>query len=170
MALHTRIVLTDDLDGSTVGVTSHQFALDGVTFEIDLSEANLGRLRDVLLPFQTAGRRLPSTSATKRGAASRAHAGNRLDIKEMRRWWKNSQRGAGLPPFSEKGRIPATVEGAYRSAHRAAPSVAFIAAEPVAPGHHDDDQSSHLLTKNGSRQHDGARRPMPEFTDPPKAT
>jgi hypothetical protein len=64
VALHVTTVLTDDLDASTDGVATHNFALDDVTWEIDLSEANLEQLREALRPFIAAGRRLPKHRST----------------------------------------------------------------------------------------------------------
>ncbi len=43
-------VITDDLDGSQ-GAEPVQFGWDGVTWEIDLSEANRRKLEEVLRPF-----------------------------------------------------------------------------------------------------------------------
>ena len=43
------IVLEDDLDGSVADETV-TFALDGVTYEIDLNAKNAGELRDALAP------------------------------------------------------------------------------------------------------------------------
>ena len=116
MALHTRTELFDDFDATTEGVTSHEFALDGVAFEIDLSEANLDRLRDALRPFMTAGRRLPA-SRTRRTAAPAA-TGDRSAAKAIRRWWLDQRDRDDLPAFAKNGRIPAAVEQAYRAAHQ----------------------------------------------------
>lgn len=117
MAVHTRTELTDDFDHTTDGVTSHEFALDGVAFEIDLSEANLARLRDALRPFMTAGRRLPHTRRTP----ARAAAGDRSAAKTIRRWWRDQTDRDDLPAFAASGRLPAAVEQAYRAAHQPHP-------------------------------------------------
>ena len=45
MAQRVKIILEDDLDGSTADETV-TFGLDGVTYEIDLSAANAAKLRD----------------------------------------------------------------------------------------------------------------------------
>ena len=120
MALHIRTVIFDDFDASTDGVTTHQFALDGVTWEIDLSDANLGRLREALRPFQTAGRRLPAARTTRAAAHAAAHAdaNNRSTAKAMRRWWRENRDRDDLPAFINYGKIPALVRHAYREAHQ----------------------------------------------------
>ena len=61
MAQRVNVELIDDLDESPA-VETVSFALDGVSYEIDLSESNAGKLRDALAPFlgharRTGGRR-----------------------------------------------------------------------------------------------------------------
>ncbi len=106
--IHTTVV--DDLDGSTHEVGTYRFALEGHTYEIDLSAHNLDQLRAALAPFIAAARRLPKAAkATPRGAANRPTA-------TVRAWWAANQANADLPPHRSNGPIPATV----RTAHRAA--------------------------------------------------
>lgn len=64
----TRITRTvvDDLDGSTEGVNTRRFSIDGVDYEIDLSPANSGRFNDALAPYRKAARRLPKTRRPRR--------------------------------------------------------------------------------------------------------
>jgi len=50
-----RRTITDDIDG-TEARTTVRFALDGVDYEIDLSEANAKALREALQPYVAAGR------------------------------------------------------------------------------------------------------------------
>jgi hypothetical protein len=71
----TRIerIVVDDLDASTDGVRTHRFALDGVEYEIDLSDANRQRLHAALAAFITAGRRLPKRTAAARRPTRRRH-------------------------------------------------------------------------------------------------
>ena len=47
MARKVQVVLTDDVDGGEASETVN-FALDGVTYEIDLSDENAAKLRDQL--------------------------------------------------------------------------------------------------------------------------
>jgi hypothetical protein len=51
MATITRTFFVDDLDGSTEDVENVQISLDGTNFEIDLSAANAGRLREKLARY-----------------------------------------------------------------------------------------------------------------------
>lgn len=65
MAKRTTVLAHDDTDGSEAA-EQVSFALDGVSFEIDLSERNAGQLREVLAPFVQAARRVLG-SAVARG-------------------------------------------------------------------------------------------------------
>ena len=112
MATHVRTELIDDLDASTDGVESHRFAFDGVDYEIDLTEANLRRLRDALAPFTTAGRRLP-TSVVRRRRGNGTSGGS--DAPAVRAWWAANADRLHLPAHRGRGSIPAQVRQAYRN-------------------------------------------------------
>lgn len=61
--------LFDDLDGQEITSTGRSvgFALEGRSYEIDLSADNLAELREALAPFIQAARTIPSA---RRGSAS----------------------------------------------------------------------------------------------------
>lgn len=104
--------LVDDLDGTVLDQGEGEsvlFALDGKTYEIDLTEANATKLRDALAPFIAAGRRAGSGSAQK---ASRRRTGGSRDLSAVRAWAKEN----GYT-VSERGRVPATILEAYEAAH-----------------------------------------------------
>lgn len=117
MARRTQVVLIDDIDGGAA-VETVRFALDGVTYEIDLSQANATKLRKALGTYvakarRTGGRRTTSAQpsggpARKRGRASVSGR----DIPAIRAW----AREQGLIQ-TERGRIPAPVLAAYDAAH-----------------------------------------------------
>jgi len=98
--------LIDDLDGDEAEETV-SFAIDGVTYEIDLSAENAQILRDRLSPFVERGRRAGGVRRARGGAASTRQ--RRADI---RAWAK--ARGIEV---SERGRIPATVVEQYELSH-----------------------------------------------------
>jgi hypothetical protein len=56
MAQRVQVQMVDDLDGSEASQTV-PFSLDGVTYEIDLSEDNASALRDELARYVAAARR-----------------------------------------------------------------------------------------------------------------
>ena len=95
MAKQTTVVLVDDLDGSTAA-EQVEFAIDGRSYEIDLSAANSAKLREALAPFISAARR----------------TGGRAQNQAIREWAV----AQGMK-ISERGRIPSNVLEAYHKAH-----------------------------------------------------
>src|SRR6185437_5083352 len=75
MVKKVTVSLLDDLDGKAADETV-QFALDGVSYEIDLSEKNAKKLRSELQPWVTAGRRTGG-SRRRRGVRSASAASAR---------------------------------------------------------------------------------------------
>jgi len=116
MATEVQYTVVDDLDHSTDRVGTYRFALEGVDYEIDLSEHNLGRLRQILAPFIAAGRRLPKTSGRTRRATTAAKNPGATSA-EVRGWWTQHWRELDLPEPRTHGAIPATVRAAHRAAH-----------------------------------------------------
>jgi hypothetical protein len=118
MARQVITTLIDDLDGKKADRTV-EFALDGTSYTIDLSEANAGKLRKALDPFINAGTRIGRGSlgrgqARHVGAVTSGRtAGSRDENKAIRDWAiRNGHQ------ISERGRIPQSVSDAYRAAHR----------------------------------------------------
>jgi len=112
--------LVDDLDGTVLEVGQGEtvlFSLDGVAYEIDLTDENASALRAALEPYVTAGRRISggrsSTGATSanRGGRPRRRPGQ-TDYAPIRAWAKDN----GYE-VSERGRVPASVIEAYEAAH-----------------------------------------------------
>jgi hypothetical protein len=111
MAKNVSVVITDDIDGST-GAQTVAFGFDGVSYEIDLADANRTKLESSLAPFVAAGRRIRNSGGGvgRRGAARPASPS--VDRAAVRAW----ARDAGLN-VSERGRISAEVMSAYEAAH-----------------------------------------------------
>lgn len=100
--------LVDDLDGSiTDDVSTVQFGLDGVTYEIDLTEENAGRLRELLAGYVSGARR--TGGRVRRGLTPNAKSGNNAG--QIRDW----ARANGIE-LAARGRIPADVATRYREA------------------------------------------------------
>ena len=74
MATVTRTYLVDDLDESEEDVDNVLFALDGTNYEIDLSAANAGRLREKLARFIDAASpvKVSKSAPAKRGPKGKA--------------------------------------------------------------------------------------------------
>lgn len=107
MAQKVNIVLIDDLDGSDATETV-SFALDGTSYEIDLSSANAAALRDALASYVGHARKIGG----RRPAGRRAAAADVVPAREVRAWARGN--GYDLP---DRGRIPADVQAAYAAAH-----------------------------------------------------
>jgi len=113
LARTTIIQLTDDIDGSKAAETV-RFAVDGRTYEIDLSTEHAESLRDSLAQFVAAARRAGRVDASPRrgqGRQGRPQGGNSSAV---RAWAK--QNGV---PVSPRGRVPQDVMAQYNSAQQA---------------------------------------------------
>jgi hypothetical protein len=113
MAKQIVTLLTDDIDGSEADRTV-EFGLDGVTYTIDLSEKNSGKLRKALDPYlavaSRAGRSTASGRIAARGVAPAPGRANRDQNQAIREWaTKNGYQ------VSERGRIPSSIVEAFHS-------------------------------------------------------
>lgn len=108
MAQRVKIELIDDLDNSAEATETVTFGLDGVTYEIDLNDANAAALRDALAVYVGAGRRVAGSRRGRRSAAP-ASGPSSSDVRD----WA---RGQGYE-VSDRGRIPAEIRKAYDDAH-----------------------------------------------------
>ena len=111
--------LVDDLDGTVLevgeGETVH-FSLDGVAYEIDLTDDNAAALRAALAPYRDAARSISGARASaSRGGSATARQQRRSgqrDFGPVRKWARDN----GYQ-VSERGRVPASVIDAYEAAH-----------------------------------------------------
>jgi hypothetical protein len=104
--------LVDDLDGTVLEIGSGEtvlFSLDGVAYEIDLSDENASALRDALAPFVSAARTVSRTPSS--GASRPRRRTGQQDYTAIRAWAKEN----GYK-VSDRGRVPATVIAAYEAA------------------------------------------------------
>ena len=112
MAQKVLVQMLDDLDGSVANQTV-PFSLDGVQYEIDLSDDNASELRDSLAQFISAGRRVGGRKmrlATGQSASETRPSGtaDRERSRQIRAW--AIEQGYEV---AERGRIPADVVDAY---------------------------------------------------------
>lgn len=114
MAQRTIVQLTDDLDG-TEATESVSFALDGVTYAIDLSDENAAQLRDALAPYVGAARkdsgRGRRSNVTHISSGRRGRSTGDVDPKTVRAW--AAENGIAI---SARGRIPADIVAQYQQA------------------------------------------------------
>lgn len=127
VAQKTIVTLIDDLTGEEAeDITTVEFALEGVTYEIDLANDNAAKLRDNLSRYVAAARktsvRRPGNRGSDRsagraganGAAPRS-AYNRDTLRAIREWAK--QNGHSV---SDRGRLPLNVVSAWEANHQTA--------------------------------------------------
>ncbi|MQA16668.1 MAG: Lsr2 family protein [Pseudonocardiaceae bacterium] len=124
MAQKTTVTLIDDLTGEEAQeISTVDFALDGVAYQIDLAEENADALRDALAEYVAASRRTGGRKTTRRRRTRRARGGpssarsgsgySREDLKSIREWAK--QAGYNV---SDRGRLPAEVVSAWEGQHK----------------------------------------------------
>lgn len=106
MAQKTIMQLVDDIDGTELDQGAGEtvtFALDGQTYEIDLSSENANKLREVVAPYLAAGRRAgrPAVRTGKRSQLGSSAA-------EIREWARSN--GFQVP---DRGQIPKSVREAF---------------------------------------------------------
>ena len=104
MATKTVVEWVDDIDGTTAAETV-TFTIDGSRYEIDLSEENAAKFRDVMSGWIDAGRRSGHRQA--RGGHAKHDP---LESTHARKWALDN--GFDVGP---RGRLRAEVLAAYRS-------------------------------------------------------
>ncbi len=119
MAQKVQVILVDDVDGGEAAETV-SFALDGVSYEVDLSEKNASALRDALAPWvghaRRVGGRASSGRARSTGGSGRARSSSgsagKHDLGDVRSWARDN----GFT-VSDRGRVSSEVLAAYDQAH-----------------------------------------------------
>jgi hypothetical protein len=132
MAQKTIVTLVDDLTGEEAeDISTVEFAIDGVTYEIDLDEKNSAALRDALADYvaaarRTGGRRATATTRRRSGGAGtgtpRATSPGGYDretSKQIREWAKTQ----GFE-VSDRGRVPNNVVEAWEAQRKGSDSTA----------------------------------------------
>jgi len=120
MAQQTVIELVDDLDGTVdASIETVRFGLDGVSYEIDLRNANAGALRDQLAEFIDAARRtggrmkraVAGASTRAVGSTPAAASGrSREQTQAIREWARKNGH-----EVADRGRIPSGVIEAFEA-------------------------------------------------------
>jgi hypothetical protein len=110
VAQKVQVLLVDDLDGGEADETV-TFALDGKTYEIDLTTANADKLRGLLEAYVKGGRRTGGRASGGRGKA-RVASGGSQDTAQIRAWAKENGHDV-----NDRGRVPAAIREAYEKAN-----------------------------------------------------
>jgi hypothetical protein len=120
MAQQVTIQLVDDLDGTqSDDISTVTFGLDGVSYEIDLTEANAENLRKSLQEFVAHGRR--TGGRIKRGSSSKSTGGSVTASHEQAQAIREWARRNGHE-VSNRGRIPGSLTEAFEAAQAEASS------------------------------------------------
>ncbi|HET7475050.1 MAG TPA: Lsr2 family protein [Dermatophilaceae bacterium] len=110
MAQRTRVVMVDDITGEPIAEGRGEtvlFAVDGVTYQIDLEQQEARKLRDTLDYYASHARR----TGGRRTTPTRLTITREYDTKTVRRWAQ--ARGLDVPA---RGRIPHAVIEAFQAA------------------------------------------------------
>jgi hypothetical protein len=110
MAQKKIVTLIDDLDGTAASETV-TFAIDGSSYEIDLSDKNAAALRKALRRYTTAARKAGTQGHTGRRRVTLPSTGHSRNA-EIRAWAHSN--GHTVPA---RGRIPQWVVAAFDASH-----------------------------------------------------
>lgn len=119
MAVTVRTLLVDDYTLEELPDQGAQLILvvNGIKYELDLSQASLSEFRQAIDPFlrNVEGRRLSNELYREIVAATAPEQPRRVVNRAIRRWWERNYRERGLPEPSRhgKGRIPERVKQDY---------------------------------------------------------
>jgi hypothetical protein len=113
MAQKVQVILVDDVDGGEADETV-SFALDGISYEIDVSAPNAEAIREALAPWVGHARRIGGRAAGRgRSSAPKSRpAAERTDLSDVRAWAREN----GFQ-VSDRGRVSSEVRAAYEAAH-----------------------------------------------------
>jgi hypothetical protein len=106
-------IMIDDMEGTEIveGGDTVKFALDGVSYEIDLNDKNAAKLRETLRPFTTSARRQGGRpQVSTRGG--RSTGPDRAQLEAIRRWARDN--GYAV---NDRGRIKSSIVEAFEAAH-----------------------------------------------------
>ncbi|MRH87600.1 Lsr2 family protein [Nocardia sp. SYP-A9097] len=106
MARKVIVEMVDDYDGKSTAVETVQFAVDGIDYEIDLSDLNAAALRGVFEQWTSNARKTSRTSRTN--VAKPRPAADREQTQAIRDWAR--QNGFDV---SSRGRVPSEILAAY---------------------------------------------------------
>jgi hypothetical protein len=111
VAQKVEVTLVDDLDGGAADETV-SFAIDGTSYEIDLSGKNAQKLRDAVTPYLGAARKVGRIGG-RGGRGGRSGGSATVDREQnqaIREWAK--KKGLNV---SERGRIPQEIVERYHA-------------------------------------------------------
>ncbi|MGW4487246.1 histone-like nucleoid-structuring protein Lsr2 [Amycolatopsis sp. NPDC004368] len=115
MAHKVLVQMVDDIDGGVAHQTV-PFGLDGIQYEIDLSDENAGTLREEFARYIAASRRTGGRKVRAGSGSGTPTPEDRERSRSIRAWAADN--GWSI---SERGRIPTDVVTAYENSRGAKP-------------------------------------------------
>jgi len=117
MAQKVTVQLVDDLDDSPIAPgegRTLEFAFDGSSYEIDLTDDNVDKFREAISDYVAAARKVSGRRSSGGSGAPKAASkrGNSEELGKIREWAKEN----GYE-VSTRGRISTQVQEAYAAAH-----------------------------------------------------
>jgi hypothetical protein len=112
VAQQLSVQVVSDLSGQPEAYTV-RFGYEGYNYEIDLTEAEHGRLGAFLAEFIGTARRAGRSTAAKPASARRTAGSTQRDTNAIREWARSN----GFQ-VSDRGRIPVHVQTAYHEQNR----------------------------------------------------
>jgi hypothetical protein len=151
MARKETVVTLDDLSGAS-GAKLKKFGLDGVSYEIDLTDDNARQLDEALAEYVSAARKAIDTPAT-RSAARKADAAELAANREQNRRIKQWARENGYP-VSDRGRIPVNVLAAWKDANEGSSSSTSSSTSSTASQNGSTDGSTNQPPQHEQHEHE----------------
>lgn len=111
MARQTQVVLISDLSGEHIPHgrgTTLTFTINGITYELDATDAEAAQFDDDLRKYTSAARR----TGGRRDTRGRNSTTDPEQLAAIRQWAR-----ANGHTVSDRGRIPNDVQTAYKAAH-----------------------------------------------------
>ncbi|MGY6655514.1 histone-like nucleoid-structuring protein Lsr2 [Amycolatopsis sp. TRM77291] len=131
MAQKVHVEIIDDLDGGEATQTV-PFGLDGIQYEIDLSDENAETLREVLDRYVAAGTRTGGRKLrVAAGQSTAAGGGARTPAARERNQQVRAWAAANGYAIAERGRIPSEIYEAFENADAGEIQVNDAEPEPV---------------------------------------
>jgi hypothetical protein len=110
VAQKVQVILVDDLDGGAAQETV-TFGLDGVSYEIDLSDAHAAELREAFAAWVGHARKV-STRLGARPVRRASRGSGPSEATLVREWARENGH-----KVSDRGRIPADLKAQYDAVH-----------------------------------------------------
>jgi hypothetical protein len=103
----SKTITVDDIDGSE-GAKTVQFSVEGTSYEVDLSDANVAKLHEALEPYVKVARKTGAGGRLRKAVGADKSG---VDLKALRAWAASND--VEVP---KRGRIPQSIVDRYHAA------------------------------------------------------